>query len=163
MNIQDVTRLFAYNRWANTRFLAVAARLAPEAFTQELGASFGSVRGTLFHIFGGERLWLQRWKDGSRPADPDVGQFPDVLSLSAAWSVLDRERDAFGSTLTEARLGDPVPTRTGEYPLGDLILHATNHSTYHRGQLAMLLRQLGQEPPPTDYGLFVSEVRNSAV
>jgi uncharacterized damage-inducible protein DinB len=26
-----------------------------------------------------------------------------------------------------------------------------NHSTYHRGQLASLLREIGIAPPPTDF------------
>ena len=28
-----------------------------------------------------------------------------------------------------------------------MIQHLVNHGTYHRGQLTMLLRQLGAEPP----------------
>ena len=93
MHIEDVRQLFSYTRWANARLLVTAARLSPEDFTRELGASFGSVRGTLFHILSGERLWLQRWKDGSRPPDLDVTQFPDVASFTTAWSVLDEERE----------------------------------------------------------------------
>ena len=45
------------------------------------------------------------------------------------------------------------------YTLGELIQHALNHSTYHRGQVALLLRQLGHTPPFTDYHDFLAEVR----
>lgn len=33
----------------------------------------------------------------------------------------------------------------------DVLFHAINHSTYHRGQIATELRQSGLEPLPTDY------------
>ena len=45
------------------------------------------------------------------------------------------------------------------YTLGELIQHALNHSTYHRGQAALLLRQLGHVPPFTDYHDFLAEAR----
>ncbi len=38
-----------------------------------------------------------------------------------------------------------------EYSLGHMLQHVANHSSYHRGQVAMLLRQLGREPPATDF------------
>jgi len=37
-----------------------------------------------------------------------------------------------------------------EQSLGDLLRHVVNHATYHRGQLATMLRQLGRTPPATD-------------
>jgi len=33
----------------------------------------------------------------------------------------------------------------------DIIFHIINHSTYHRGQIAMEFRQSGLEPLNTDY------------
>ncbi len=35
--------------------------------------------------------------------------------------------------------------------VSDILFHIVNHSTYHRGQIALLLRQQGLEPVPTDY------------
>jgi uncharacterized damage-inducible protein DinB len=34
---------------------------------------------------------------------------------------------------------------------GDILLHVALHSSYHRGQIAMALRDGGEEPPYTDY------------
>ena len=36
------------------------------------------------------------------------------------------------------------------------------HGSYHRGQVAMLLRQSGAEPLPTDYIVFVRGVPAAA-
>jgi len=37
--------------------------------------------------------------------------------------------------------------------------HLANHSTYHRGQLALMMQQLGAKPMPTDFALFLLEGR----
>lgn len=33
----------------------------------------------------------------------------------------------------------------------DILMHVCNHGTYHRAQLATMLRQAGHKPPVTDY------------
>jgi uncharacterized damage-inducible protein DinB len=38
-----------------------------------------------------------------------------------------------------------------ENTIREIITHVINHSTYHRGQIAMELRSLGVDPPQTDY------------
>ena len=37
------------------------------------------------------------------------------------------------------------------YPLWRTLFHLVNHQTYHRGQIATLLRQLGAQPAPIDF------------
>lgn len=159
MNTHDVGTLLSYNRWANGRLLDAASHLAPADFTRDLGASFGSVRGTLVHILWGERRWLQFWLDGSFIPEPNMEAFPDTTTLAGEWSALDRDREMFAAALTDERLSGPVTVRDKTYTLGELVHHIMNHSTYHRGQVALLLRQLGQKPPATDYRLFLSETR----
>jgi uncharacterized damage-inducible protein DinB len=41
--------------------------------------------------------------------------------------------------------------QTLSYPLAETLVHVANHGTYHRGQVATLLRQLGHSPIATDY------------
>jgi len=36
----------------------------------------------------------------------------------------------------------------------DIITHVINHSTYHRAQIAQLIRQSGGEPAKTDYIVY---------
>jgi uncharacterized damage-inducible protein DinB len=35
--------------------------------------------------------------------------------------------------------------------------HVVNHSSYHRGQVVTLLRQLGKTPPATDFLIYFDE------
>lgn len=41
--------------------------------------------------------------------------------------------------------------------LEDVIFHALNHETHHRGQIALVLRESGVAPPATDYIFFLRE------
>ena len=159
MNSQDVHTFFAYDQWANRRLLVAAALVAPHDFTRELGASFGSLRGTLLHILLGERRWLQFWVDGSAIPDPAPNDFPNTAALGDSWTDLERARAAFTSKLTVERLDAPLTVRGQLFQLRELIQHVVNHSTYHRGQVALLLRQLGHTPPSTDSRLFLADGR----
>lgn len=41
------------------------------------------------------------------------------------------------------------------YPLGHMMQHLVNHSSYHRGQVTTMLRQLGAEAVATDFLVFI--------
>jgi len=162
MTTQDIRLLFAYNRWANARTLSAAALVAPDALTRELGNSFASVRDTLVHIYGAEWIWLARWT-GTSPTTPVApADVPDVAALAARWKTLEDEQSAFIKGLTDADLERPIEYANlkGDRftnPLGALMQHLVNHSTYHRGQVTTLLRQLGATPVSTDLVTFLRE------
>ena len=159
MNARDARLLFAYDAWANRRLLAAAARLSADDFTRDLGASFESVRGTLLHILWGEKRHLEFWRDGVRIDDPQAEEFPDVESLRATWSLVEQAREAFAGALSDEDLARLLSVRGKQFALHELLQHVANHSTYHRGQVVLLLRQLGQQPPSTDFALFLLENR----
>jgi len=41
--------------------------------------------------------------------------------------------------------------------LAHLMVHLANHSTYHRGQVALMMRQLNAAPLSTDFHVFLLE------
>ena len=160
MNKMDIEHLYAYDRWANAKTLAVAAGLAPAQFTQHLGNSHASVRDTLAHILGANWIWLMRWRGTSPKALPDPADFPDLESLRERWAEVESGQVEFISTLTDEALAAVVVyTNTkGEewaYPLADLMQHLVNHASYHRGQVTTMLRQLGAAAVSTDLLYFL--------
>ena len=160
MTPADARTLVAYNRWANRRLLVAASLLSRDDFSRDMHASFGSVRGTLIHILWGEGRSLQFWKDGSVISDPAPDEYPTVAAIEAAWDLIEEEQQAFAAALTEQRLAATLQVNDSEYTLGELVQNILNHSTYHRGQVALLLRQIGHRPPSTDYRLFLTEARD---
>jgi uncharacterized damage-inducible protein DinB len=159
VTVEQLRSLAAYNRWANTRLLHVAAALSAEELGRDLRASFGSLQGTLIHILWGERGWLRFWQRGDFVPRPVPGDYPDFASLRSAWTHHEDAYAAWLNGLTQAELDAPRTLDADTYTLGQLVQHVFNHSTYHRGQVTLLLRQLGHEPPSTDYHDFLAEAR----
>ncbi len=162
MKLNDVRTLFSYNRWANHRLLETCRALSPAAFTRNLGTSHGSVRGTLVHTLWSEWIWLRRWQGVSPRQIFTEDQFSDVSAIEARWAQVERDRGNLLDGLAEDRLLAPVSYENlqGErwdYPLVHMMVHVVNHSSYHRGQVVTLLRQLGETPPVTDFLVFFDE------
>ena len=61
MTTQDIKQLFSYNTWANNRIFEVVSQLSPVQYFQDLKSSYGGVHGTLTHILGAHKIWLERW------------------------------------------------------------------------------------------------------
>jgi uncharacterized damage-inducible protein DinB len=157
-----ICRLYAFNRWANDRVLSAAESPSPEELRRDLGGSFGSLWGTLVHIFGVEWLYPQRWQGVSPAALPRPEQFAHLAALRAFWNEVRSDQQQFIDRLNEQLLQQPVEYVNfhGEkfsYALVDQMRHLVNHSTYHRGQVALQLRLLNKEPLATDYLLYLDE------
>lgn len=162
MNINDIQTLYKYNEWANNKFIQVIKGLSEEQFSFEIKSSFSSVRDTLGHIVSAEWIWLRRWLGESPGSMPDWLDKPALETLINKLSEVESGRRNFLSGLNDESLQKIISYRNtkGEVHkriLQNLFQHVVNHSTYHRGQLATLLRQLGTVPPTTDFVLFTSE------
>jgi uncharacterized damage-inducible protein DinB len=161
---ETIRELYLYNHWANQRALASVASLSAEEFTREMGNSFASVRDTLAHILGAEWIWLERWLGRFPKALLPASDFPTVETLRRRWDTVRQDYDRFLQTLTPDRLQQPLSylNRAGEpftYPLWQQMAHVVNHSTYHRGQITTLLRQLRAEPQSTDLLDYYDQAR----
>src|SRR6202051_4908664 len=174
MNKDDIQLLYEYDRWANHRVLQAASTLSAEEFTRDLGGSLRSVRDTLVHIVGGEWGWLTIWKEPSLTSafvtdlwtrfnavfDPNA--FPDLAAVQLKWAEIEREQVEFVNRVTDESLGSMLPVRTTQISLGHLMQHLANHSTYHRGQVSLMMRQLAAKPVATDFAMFLMEDRREA-
>jgi uncharacterized damage-inducible protein DinB len=166
IDVRVLQGLYRYNRWANDRLFQAAAHLSPEAFVEDLGSSHASVRDTMLHIVWAEWIWLQRWNGVSPRTVFSAAEFPSPDAVRARWSEVEREQRRFLEAVTDKRLLAVVPYvnlegQTWQYPLWRQMYHVVNHSTYHRGQLATMLRQLSARPSPTDVLVFDDEQESS--
>ncbi len=160
--LNEIRELYDYNRWANGRVLRAAGGLADEDYIRDLGSSFPSVRDTLEHILAAEWIWLSRWRGVSPPRLRADWNPVMHHALRGRWLAFEMDQSEFLSRLTEDDLRDVVSYRqvSGEAfaePLWQLMRHVVNHSTYHRGQVTTMLRQLGADPVSTDLVVFYRE------
>jgi uncharacterized damage-inducible protein DinB len=171
MNKTDIELLCRYDRWANNRVITAAAALSTEQFIRNLGGSFPCVRDTLLHIIAGEWIWLQYWKlpvvtgatstelRAQRDALFHPDKYPDLASVQSKWTEVEERQIAFVNGTTDELLNTAVSFRSTQATLAQLMQHMANHSTYHRGQISLMMRQLKAEPVATDFHVFLAEDR----
>lgn len=159
MTVQDIRRLYAYDRWATTRLLDAAASLTPDRLSQPIGGSFGTLLGIFQHVVGAEWVWLERFHGRSPQVATGTDALTTIDAVRARASEVAGALAAFVERLSEESLQDRVAYTSFQgddftHPLGGLLQHVVNHGTYHRGQAAMALRILGAEAPSTDLVAF---------
>jgi uncharacterized damage-inducible protein DinB len=158
MTRAEILNHFAYNKWANDRTIDAVATLSTEQVMRPMGSSFSSIRDTAAHIASAEWVWLRRWTGHSPSSHPDwarQGSHGSMDEIAAKCREIEAERAAWFATLTDKDLGRRVAFRLlngteDAQPLSAQLMHVVNHSSYHRGQIAGLMRQVGGTPVSTD-------------
>ena len=137
----ELSRLFAYNDWANREEVSRLATIAPSPRALRIVA----------HIIAAEWLWLARL----RRDEPRLAVWPE-LTLDQCAIEIESLRDAWNGYLHEA-VYDTVIDYTNSKEerfsnrAGDVLTHVILHGAYHRGQIATIVREGGDEPAYTDY------------
>ncbi|MEX2015389.1 MAG: DinB family protein [Candidatus Hydrogenedentales bacterium] len=113
------------------------------------------------HVVAAELVWIDRVEQ--RPQTVQVWPAAD-LAQCRAMAEQSRARyqsllsklppdGLFGSIHYTNSAGNEFDTR-----LDDILLHVALHGAYHRGQIAMLLRDSGCAPASSDFILFTRDV-----
>jgi len=152
---KEFSRLYVYDEWASNRLIDAAEKLDDAKLKKDLGTSFVSLHGTLVHIYGAQFVWLARWKGATPSALPKADDITNLGELRTRWQKLRVEFREFLNSRTEEQLEQvssykDLKGNPWSEPLYQQIQHVLFHSMYHRGQIATLLRQLGEVPPSTD-------------
>ena len=152
-----ITHLYEYNEWANTRLLEKAASLSPDAVAWARGASFSSILGSFAHIAAAQIAWLERWLTGSNEVPTvELAKMPDLGTARAAFLASHIGLREFIAGLSADRLESGLRFQDSsgtafKRPLWQLMAHVANHGTYHRGEIAMMLTDLGHSPGDLDF------------
>ncbi|HKQ49021.1 MAG TPA: DinB family protein [Phycisphaerae bacterium] len=153
MTVSTLRELYAFNRWANDKTLAIADGLSAEQLDRSFEMGLGSIRNTLHHIWAAELIWLERWLQGGGAVKyPEIEAGLAVSALAERCAEAHRRRDAFVTALQEADLSRRISyvNRKGEtwtYELGQMLLHVCNHGIHHRAQFINMVRRAGGPVP----------------
>jgi uncharacterized damage-inducible protein DinB len=155
--------LLLYMLWADRLTLAAVRHVKPEDLTRNAGVSFGSALGTLAHTLGSQRLWLSRFLGNPLTVLPTLEEYPDLAAWIAGWEESASQIEAFLAGLSDDQLAAPLTWASlpdgavHTLPLWQAVIHLVNHTTFHRGQVISLLRQMGYPVPHTDLIVFFNE------
>ena len=166
MNKKDLQLFFAYDAWADGLLFESAAALSDEQYRKDYGTSFGSLHGTLVHILSANCIWSARWnKKTPLPIKPEDVSVLEMVKKQ--WDMYRLDVDNFLRTINEEKLQLPFPYADFKgavhgQALWQQLLHKVNHSSYHRGQAAAILRMTGVKPAGTDFIHYVRIMENNA-
>jgi uncharacterized damage-inducible protein DinB len=156
-----------YNAEMNRRLYAAAARLSDTERREPHGAFWGSIHGTLTHILWGDRQWMSRFDNWSKP-DTQIKQssqmIDDFAELTGARAKADGDIILWAHKVDDAWLGEDMVWFSGaanremRAPKGLLVAHFFNHQTHHRGQAHAMLTAAGQETGDTDLFLLIPQI-----
>ncbi|HRI78181.1 MAG TPA: DinB family protein [Cyclobacteriaceae bacterium] len=145
-------KLYQFNSWANDRVLAT---LRKQHVRDE------KILSLLGHYLAAQFLWLFRIKGLPAPdyklwGDYSFEQLEKMSEESGKlWLEFVGENENFNRELTYKNYVGDSYTNNVE----SIMIHLVNHSTYHRAQIALLLRERGFEAINTDFITFDRVIR----
>jgi uncharacterized damage-inducible protein DinB len=162
----ELLGLYDYNEWANEKTIASLRALPETDYVRDLGGSWPSLRATFVHIAGATDAWADRF--GGKdvlvlPKEINLPKLDDAVRVLL--SAQEKHRTHLKS-LTREKLERPFSwtNLSGEVktsPFEIVVRHVVNHQTYHRGQIASMVRRVGGKPIATDMVRWGIEIHGS--
>jgi uncharacterized damage-inducible protein DinB len=161
------TELSNYNVWANNIVCGWLKKITDEQWNQTIISSFNSIQETVLHMIGAENVWAERMNKITAPV-----WIPAVFrGTRNEHSVLLKKTSEELKNLVVAFDEDNLQLKlyfkrlNGEenlMPFYQILSHVFNHSSYHRGQLVTMLRQVGfTNVGSTDLSLFYKQMNDA--
>ena len=116
----------------------------------------------LSHIVSAQKVCLNRTLQRNAYADPwQIHTIEECVSLSTS---LTAEWINFLEGLSDIELEKRIEYKNtkGEKfvnTIKDIVAHLINHSTYHRAQIAQIVKTLGGNPAVTDYIIYQRQLQ----
>lgn len=107
-------------------------------------------KNLLNHILNAHQIWNARILNQNKFEVWQINSNNKLLNINS-------ENLINSSKILDEREPDEIITYqnskgiTFENSIQEIFFHFINHSTYHRGQIAMLMKEVGLEPLNTDY------------
>jgi uncharacterized damage-inducible protein DinB len=140
--------LAEYNKWANTIVCNWLQQISDEQWQQHVISSFNSIEQTALHIASAENAWTLRFENPEQVvwlANDFKGSKAEFIDL---WKALNDRLIDYIKAFDENKLLERFEFRRLNGDRNTLLYyeafaHLFNHSSYHRGQLVTMLRQVG--------------------
>lgn len=156
----------SYNAWANLQLVNWLKTKPLEIMDTEVPSSFPTIKGTLVHILQTQCFWenilmevsfTENHLDAQQSATEEI--FHEIVTQSKLFS---DNIHSFKEEELYAKIAIVTPWFSSNQPRYELIKHCMNHSTYHRGQIITMARNLGlTDAPMTDFNFYLLMVKKS--
>lgn len=146
MDVNDIRFLFAYDRWATQKLLAMAELVPYDEWEESNRIDRRGLGGIMTHSLGAHERWRAGWQGIETPERREAGPLPSVAELTDAWTAEWEALDAYLTSLADDDLHGPFE----DLVLWQTMAHVVNHGTQHRSEAAVLLTIMGRSPGDLD-------------
>jgi uncharacterized damage-inducible protein DinB len=158
--LSSIRELYQHMQWADAK--------AWKAVLSNSNAAPDSVlRDRLLHIHLVQQAFFHVWRGAAFDPQAVISAHTEMSAIAELGRKYHSEVIEFLATLDDATLESPlvlpwtemITAQLGQEittaKMGETMIQVAMHSTYHRGQVGSRLRELGSEPPLTDFIVWV--------
>lgn len=146
--------LFKYNNWATK---------ATIQSINEISSPSERIISLISHILAAQQIWFSRIIGEKSTLSPwEVYTIEECLKIS---EIVNERYTNFLEHASDEGLEKIIHysnTRGERFEnsIKDILTHVINHSTYHRAQIALLVKEAGSSPAVTDYIVYQRSVHS---
>jgi uncharacterized damage-inducible protein DinB len=150
--IEHLRDLFAYNDWANRRIIVALKTSDSEKSLRILGHLLITEAEYYERLYGKDSTGFDFWPN------LDLSQCAELAKATAEqYEKLLRRFDDEGLDITARyRTSEGIQY---ENTYREMLMHVLLHSSIHRGNIVLKLREDGFEPPKIDYIIYLRETK----
>lgn len=151
-SIEHLRHLFTYDDWANRRLIVALKQNVSDKSRRILAHVLITKREYFERLYGKDSTGFDFWPDLSLDGCSDLNK-----ELAETYERLLSKFDDEGLGLTARYKTSEGVAR--ENTFRELLTQVLLHSSIHRGNIMLRLRQEGFEPPKIDYIIYLRESR----
>ncbi|MBC7884038.1 MAG: hypothetical protein H7X99_01085 [Saprospiraceae bacterium] len=162
-----LTTYINFNLWANTIMTNWLLSKDPALMTMEVKSSFPTVDKTLVHLWVAEHIWMKRMLGETYENILSVCEGKDTSFIVEKLIASSNGYVTYINEISDVVLDNHIKYRLlsgdeGSATIAHILQHIMNHSTYHRGQLVTIGRELGfTDPPKTDFMEYIRNITST--
>ncbi|MBT2740731.1 DinB family protein [Bacillus sp. ISL-77] len=158
-------KMYDYHIWANGVITDRLKELPQDIYHKEIQTGFSSVSKLLSHIYLTDYAWFDIISGKSmNEAIATTNQLREQIEMKSIEEMkkifLDlskRYKELLNSqgNIEKVIVVDNPYAGLLETSVSETVLHVVTHGSYHRGNIATMLRQMGHTSVMQDYGLYL--------
>ncbi|MBT2737371.1 DinB family protein [Bacillus sp. ISL-7] len=158
-------KMYDYHTWANGVIINRLKELPQDVYHKEIQTGFSSISKVLSHIYATDYTWFdiisgKDMKEALAYADQLIEQV-ETKSIEEMKKIFldlsERYKELLNSqeNIEKVIVVDNPYAGLLETSVSETVLHVVTHGSYHRGNIATMLRQMGHTSVMQDYGLYL--------
>lgn len=159
-NKDFLTKMFKYNKWANTQYRNVLREVKIDDLKRD--TKYGVLLDRIVHIFASYQMWYKRLHDESSQEVIHSSDFTNWRELEHKWLDMDNLLLEYVKSSNDNLLDQEVSYKSLDgrnftRNRSDILFHLIQHPTYHRGQLSSIFKHSElPDLPATDVVVFLT-------